>query len=156
MCQICWNNLHLSNLSSFQESVIAHPDSHECHSLLCFGGCKGYWKRKFGMVTAIPVLQPCPKSELSQAKVGSGPWHSLTCPTGLSSALTSALEGCWLGCALLQSDDANDALLSSPCAQDQGRLRGTAGVWGLFSQSYHKFLQCEPLTFSKTQAERTC
>lgn len=79
------------------------------------------------MVTAIPVLQPCPKSELSQAKVGSGPWHSLACPTGLSSALTSALEGCWLGCALLQSDDANDALLSSPLPVHRTR----AGCEGL-------------------------
>lgn len=142
--QICWNNRHLGNFSSFRTSA------RRCCSLLGFGG----WKGKFRMhtVTALPVLQPCPKSELCQAEAGSGLWHSVCHVPQDRAQLCQVLWVLFAGSVRC----CTAVMLSSPCVQDQGRLWGTARVWGLFSQSYYKFLQCEPLMFSKTQAERTC
>lgn len=72
MLQICWNNLHWGNFSSFQASATTHPGS----SQVVEGG-RCWWKGKFRIhaVTALPA--PCLKSELCWATAGPDPWHSV-------------------------------------------------------------------------------
>lgn len=142
MFQICWNNW--GNFSSFQASAITHPGSSQVLQSV------GWWrvanvsgKGNSGCCLCSSCPQPCLKAELCWTKAGPDPWHTVChVPQGSEWSLLT-----WV---MLPSQDA-----PPPCVQDPGRLWGTARIWEVFSQRYYKFLQCELLMFSKTQAERT-
>lgn len=150
----CSTHTTITCLGSFSSSQGICHHTRRCCSL----GFGGWWtlveRATLGAhhPPALPALRLCPKPVLCHASAGSGPWH--ICPIQQSQAqLCRALWGVFVAVSAAPQRWCDAHL---PCVQDQRRLRGTARVWGLFSQRYYKFLQCEPLMFSKTQAERTC
>lgn len=148
MFQICWNNLHWGNFISFQASAITHPGSSQV-----LQSDRG-WR-----VTNVSGNSGCTLFLLllvlshAWSQSSAGPKQDQTLGTVFAMshrALPSTLSDlCWPGCSCPART------LPLPCVQDPGRFWGIARIWDVFSQRYYKFLQCELLMFSKTQAERT-
>jgi len=81
-------------------------------------------------VTALALLQPCPKSELCRAKAGSGPWHSVCCvPQGRAQLCPARGDVPWRR-ALLHSDDA----LLRACAGPGQVARDCQSLRAVFSE----------------------
>lgn len=146
MFQMCWNNLHWGNYSSFQASAITHPAAHRCCSLTGVANVSGKGNSGWTLSLLLLVLSH------AWSQSSAGPKQDQTLGTGFAMscrALPSALSdlGC-PGCCPAR-------MLPLPVCRTLGGCKGLPEFEDCFL-SYYKFLQCEPLMFSMTQAERTC
>lgn len=157
MFQICWSNSCLGNLSCFQVSAITQPDSMQ---VLQSAGLQrvecASAKGNSGCTLSLPF--PFFGHAQSQSSAGPKQDQALSTVFALSYGAELSSAKCFEWCLPVLYTAAQRWCSPAPVCvgRTRGGCWGTARVWGLFSQSYYKFLQCELLMFSKTQAERTC